>query len=137
VSLDIRTDAVSHIAFCIFDIQTTMTPSLAKYINRLSPTAAVPERDGVMIEKVFKHSPAKEGGLKKFDFVLEIDGKRVFNADDAHLILDRAAIGEALSIKVLRDDTEIALEVKPEDLSPRLKQIRQERLKRKRSKSKQ
>lgn len=75
--------------------------------------------------------------MKKFDFVLEIDGKRVVNADDAHLILDRAAIGEALSIKVLRDDTEITLEVKPEDLSPRLKQIRQERLKRKRSKSKQ
>ena len=30
-----------------------MTPALAKYINKLSPAAAVPERDGVMIEKVF------------------------------------------------------------------------------------
>lgn len=114
-----------------------MTPSLAKYINRVSPTAAVPERDGVMIEKVFKNSPAEEGGLKKFDFVLAIGGRLVFNADDAHLILDRATIGQVLSIKVLRDDTEIALEVKPEDLSPRLKQIRQERLKKKRSKTKQ
>mmetsp|Transcript_4601 Transcript_4601/g.6860 ORF Transcript_4601/g.6860 Transcript_4601/m.6860 type:complete len:796 (+) Transcript_4601:29-2416(+) len=111
---------------------TTMTPALAKYINKLSPAAAVPERDGVMIEKVFKNSPAKEGGLKKFDFVLEIDGKRVFNADAAHVILDRATIGQDLSIKVLRDDAEITLQVKPEDLSPRLKQVRQERLKRKR-----
>ena len=110
-----------------------MTPSLAKYINKVSPTAAVPEKDGVMIEKVFKNSPAKEGGLRKFDFVLENDGKRVFNADAAHVILDRAIIGQELSIKVLRDDTEITLQVKPEDLSPRLKQVRQERMKRKRS----
>jgi len=110
---------------------TTMTPALAKYINKVSPAAAVPERDGVMIEKVFKNSPAKEGGLKKFDFVLEIDAKRVFNADAAHVILDRATIGQELSIKVLRDGTEITLQVKPEDLSPRLKQLRQERLKRK------
>ena len=108
-----------------------MTPALAKYINKLSPAAAVPERDGVMIEKVFKNSPAKEGGLKKFDFVLEIDGKRVFNADAAHVVLDRATIGQELNIKVLRDGTEITLQVKPEDLSPRLKQLRQERLKRK------
>ena len=109
-----------------------MTPSLARYINKLSQTAAIPERDGVMIEKVFKNSPAKEGGLKKYDFVIEIGGKRVFSADDAHVLLDRAIIGQELSIQVLRGDTEITLQVKPDDLSPRLKRARQDRLRRKR-----
>jgi len=86
--------------------------------------------------QVFKNSPAQEGGLKKFDFVTEIGGQRVETADDAHVVIDRAVIGEELSIKVMRDDTEITVQVKPEDLSPRLKQLREERSKRKKIKAK-
>jgi hypothetical protein len=37
---------------------------------------------------------------------------------------------------MMRDDKEITVQVKPEDLSPRLKQLREERMKRKKSKSK-
>ena len=44
--------------------------------------------------QVFRNSPAQEGGLKKFDFVTEIGGQRVEKADDAHVIIDRAPIGE-------------------------------------------
>jgi hypothetical protein len=43
---------------------------------------------------VFKNSPAEIGGLKKFDFIFEIGGQRVEKADDAHVLIDRAAIGE-------------------------------------------
>jgi len=32
---------------------------------------------------------------------------------------------------ILRENTELVIKVKPEDLSPRLKQLREERLKRK------
>ena len=114
---------------------TTMNPTLARYYNKLqlpqSSKKKIPEREGVMIEKVFRNSPAKEGGLKKFDFVTYIGGQRVESADDAHVIIDRAPIGEELSIKVMRDDTEITLQIKPEDLSPRLKKLQEERLKRK------
>ena len=87
-----------------------------------------------MIEKVFRNSPAKSGGLQKYDFVTTIGGQRVTNADDAHVIIDRATIGEDLSITVMRGDNEITVQVKPEDLSPRLKQLREERLKRKKTK---
>ena len=41
-----------------------------------------------------------------------------------------------LSITVVRDDKEINVQVKPEDLSPRLKQLRKERSKRKKLKAK-
>jgi hypothetical protein len=37
----------------------------------------------------------------------------------------------------MRDNKEITVQVKPEDLSPRLKQLREERSKRKKSKSKE
>jgi len=115
---------------------STMTPSLAQYYNKLQPQRnnKIPEKEGVMIEKVFRNSPAKSGGLQKYDFVTSIGGQRVTNADDAHVIIDRATIGEDLSITVMRGDNEITVQVKPEDLSPRLKQLREERLKRKKTK---
>ena len=117
---------------------STMTPSLAQYYNKLQPQRnnKIPEKEGVMIEKVFRNSPAKSGGLQKYDFVTSIGGQRVTNADDAHVIIDRATIGEDLSITVMRGDNEITVQVKPEDLSPRLKQLREERLKRKKTKKK-
>jgi len=123
---------------------STMNPTLARYCNKVRQSSRkIPEKEGVMIEKVFRNSPAQEGGLKKFDFVTEIGGQRVEKADDAHVIIDRAPIGEELSIKVMRVEeksstsapTEITVQVKPEDLSPRLKQLREERMKRKKSKA--
>ncbi|KAL7540236.1 hypothetical protein ACHAXR_012525 [Thalassiosira sp. AJA248-18] len=119
---------------------STMNPTLARYYNKIQQQQSsrkIPEREGVMIEKVFRNSPAQEGGLKKFDFVTEIGGQAIHEADDAHVVIDRATIGEELSIKVMREDTEITVQVKPEDLSPRLKQLREDRLKRKKSKAKE
>lgn len=117
---------------------STMNPTLARYGNKLQQRSSrkIPEREGVMIEKVFKNSPAQDGGLRKFDFVSEIGGQRVEKADDAHVLIDRATIGKDLSITVVRDDKEINVQVKPEDLSPRLKQLRKERSKRKKLKAK-
>ena len=119
---------------------TTMNPTLARYYNKVQPNKSgrrIPEKEGVMIEKVFKKSPAQSGGLQKFDFVTAIGGQRLENADDAHVVIDRSAVGEELSIKVMRDDAEMTVSVKPEDLSPRLKQLRKERLKRKKIAAKQ
>ena len=142
---------------------STMNPTLARYHNMMQASGGVdlPERNGVMIDKVclssinslqvsapivrlsclfrllqvFKKSPAEAGGLKKFDFVSQINGQPVSNADDAHLIIDQAPIGRDLSLTIVRGDSEIVVQVKPEDLSVRLKQLREERMKRKKSKS--
>jgi hypothetical protein len=48
----------------------------------------------LFLMQVFRDSPAQMGGLKKYDFVAEIGGQRVEKADDAHVIIDRAMIGE-------------------------------------------
>lgn len=156
-----------HITHGYLGVQmSTMNPTLARYYNKLQERSEskIPEKDGVMIEKVslsstdlnvidtspdltiwlkillcsfsnltkvFKKSPAEAGGLKKYDFVCEIDGQRVSNAEDAHLIIDQAPIGKELCITLLRGDSEVTVQVKPEDLSVHLKQLREERLKRK------
>ena len=85
--------------------------------------------------QVFRKSPAATGGLKKYDFVSKIDGQKVANADDAHLIIDQAPIGQDLSLTILRGEEEIEVKVKPEDLSVRLKQLRDERMSKKKSKT--
>ncbi|KAL3790088.1 hypothetical protein HJC23_013599 [Cyclotella cryptica] len=123
-----------HISHGYLGVQmSTMNPTLARYYNKLQERSdmKIPEKDGVIIEKVFKKSPAEVGGLKKYDFVCEIDGQRVSNAEDAHLIIDQAPIGKDLCITLMRGDSEVTVHVKPEDLSVRLKQLREERLKRK------
>jgi S1-C subfamily serine protease len=112
---------------------STMNPTLARYSNKLQTRG---NAEGVMIERVYKNSPASAGGLKKYDFVTEIGGQPVAKADDAHVVIDRATIGEEISVKVVRNNQEITVQVKPEDLSPRLKQLREERLKQRKSKSK-
>ncbi len=80
-------------------------------------------------------SPAEVGGLKKYDFVCKIDGQPVANADDAHLVIDQAPIGEDLSLTLLCGESEVTVQVRPEDLSVRLKQLREERLKKKKTKA--
>ena len=112
---------------------STMNPTLARHSNKLQTRG---NAEGVMIERVYKNSPASAGGLKKYDFVTEIGGQPVAKADDAHVVIDRATIGEEISVKVVRNNQEITVQVKPEDLSPRLKQLREERLKQRKSKSK-
>lgn len=154
-----------HITHGYLGVQmSTMNPTLARYHNKMQAEDGVdlPEKDGVMIEKVsdptaeptqslferffscshlhvssqvFKKSPAEAGGLKKYDFVSKIDGQQVTNADDAHLVIDQAPIGQDLSLTIVRGDKEIVVQVKPEDLSVRLKQLREERLKRKKTKA--
>lgn len=43
---------------------------------------------------MFKNSPAQIGGLQKFDFITEIGGQIVEKVEDAHVLIDRAVIGE-------------------------------------------
>eukprot|EP00956_Cyclotella_meneghiniana_P035076 scaffold111151_cov66-Cyclotella_meneghiniana.AAC.1 len=127
-----------HITHGYLGVQmSTVNPTLARYHNMIQAQDGLnlPEEDGVMIEKVFRKSPAATGGLKKYDFVSKIDGQKVANADDAHLIIDQAPIGQDLSLTILRGEEEIEVKVKPEDLSVRLKQLRDERLSKKKSKT--
>jgi len=103
----------------------TMNPSLARFHNRLSTgKRRIPERSGVMVETIFKSSPAKDAGLKRYDYIESIDGQRVRSADDAHLLIDRAKPGKAIIIKIFRGQQEMDLKCSPKDLSKHLENLR-------------
>ena len=103
----------------------TMNPSLARFHNRLSTgKRRIPERSGVMVETIFKSSPAKDAGLRRYDYIDSIDGQRVRSADDAHLLIDRAKPGKAIKIKIFRGQEEMDLTLLPKDLSTHLENLR-------------
>jgi len=94
----------------------TLTPNLARQSNAdlNSPNGFIPEIDGVIIIKVYPKAPAEVGGLCRLDVITEIGGQRVERADDAQRIIDGAIVGKDLTIRIIRNDKEITLTVRPE-----------------------
>lgn len=86
-----------------------------------------PEVHGAVVGKVFPRTPAMDGGLRENDIVTQIGGMRVRNSDDARRLIDRAPVGQDLTISVLRDHRPVILTVRPVDLATRLREMRQER----------
>jgi len=94
----------------------TLTPNIARQ-NNLDPNSAngiLPPVHGVVITRVFQNTPADIAGFRRLDVIVEIANKRVERADDAQRIIDGSKIGEDLSIKIIRNEREIVLHVKPE-----------------------
>jgi len=109
----------------------TLTPNLARQSNSdpNSPSGFIPEIDGVVITKVYPKTPAEGGGLRRLDVVTEIGGQRVERADDAQRIIDGAVVGKDLSIRIIRNDKEMTIYVRPEDLGRKLKKVKEQKRK--------
>jgi S1-C subfamily serine protease len=108
----------------------TCSPEWARQNNSKmtdKSTPRFPEVHGALVGKVFPRTPAMDGGLCENDVVTQIGGKRVRNSDDARRLIDRARVGEDLTISVLRDNRPVILTVRPVDLATRLREMRQER----------
>ncbi|CAM9624137.1 unnamed protein product [Chrysoparadoxa australica] len=100
---------------------STVTPDYARQ-NNMDPNspALLPEVDGAMIVRVFPTTPAAEGGLRRGDVVLEMQGHRVRTAEDAQQIVDESGVGEVIAVKVLRGDKVLRLDVRARDVSEKL-----------------
>jgi len=72
-----------------------------------------------VLEKVFKNAPASRAGLKPLDVILEVGGEEVETSNDFVRLVDGATIGEDLPIKIIRNDREMTIRVKPDDLIQR------------------
>jgi serine protease Do len=60
---------------------------------------------------VAKNSTAAEAGLKEYDVILEIDGKKITQDNSLSDVLSDCCIGQKIKLLVLRDNKEIKLEV--------------------------
>lgn len=58
---------------------------------------------GVVIASIDSDSPAKTAGLKKYDTIVEIDGKKIDSIAKIHTVLYSHAIGDTVTVKYYRD----------------------------------
>jgi len=80
-------------------------------------TAQVGQSRGIAVAEVLEGSPAHLAGLLPTDTILSIGGHLTLDAADLQRAMVASAIGAALSLRVLRHDDVVALEIVPTELS--------------------
>ncbi|PSB23978.1 HhoA/HhoB/HtrA family serine endopeptidase [Stenomitos frigidus] len=91
-----------------------LTPALRKEINQDGDAKLKVNQDqGVLIVRVFDHSPAAQAGMRQGDIIQKIDGKLVKTASDVQERVEASAINKALSVEVSRDGQQRSLQLKP------------------------
>jgi serine protease Do len=68
-------------------------------------------RDGLRVEGVVRGGPADRAGVMPDDYLLALDGKPVEDLDALHDLLHRVRPGDAVRLKVRRDDEQMVLKV--------------------------
>ena len=72
---------------------------------------------GVEIIEVSAGSPAQRAGLRGEDLIVELGGQSIERVDDVQRLMTQEAIGHPMSIRVLRGDRWLDLEVSPVELA--------------------
>ena len=92
-------------------------------IQDISPELAeafgLTRKNGALINKVLKDSPADKAGLLPGDIVISIDGKKIRNANDVRNRIGLLPVGEKINFKLLRDGKEFDLVVLVDEVTER------------------
>ena len=67
---------------------------------------------GLLIEQVDNSSTAKAAGIKPYDFIISVDGKKADNVYVLENVLAHKKIGESILLRILRNQKEISISVK-------------------------
>jgi S1-C subfamily serine protease len=78
--------------------------------------ARVGRSAGVEIVEVSQGSPAQRAGLRAEDLIVELGGQQIERVDDVQRLMTQEAIGRPLSVRILRGDRWLDLEVSPIEL---------------------
>merc|ERR1712159_129849 len=97
---------------------SSLTPQTASQ-NNADPNSNVylPEESGALVLAVGQETPAARAGFRKFDLIVEIDGKAVKTAADAQSIVDSAKVGQQMQVSLRRGQKTISLTVTTADLN--------------------
>ena len=95
----------------------SLNAKLAKEYNE-DPNALVqlPERSGALIQSVVPNSPAERAGLKRGDLVIAAEDILIKEPKALLDEVEKAQIGKIFLLRVLRNNQEIKVNIKPEAL---------------------
>ena len=85
-------------------IGTTVTPELAK-------TKKLPVEEGALVQELAKGQGAEKAGVKVGDVVTAVDGKAIASMDDLILAIRRKAVGDTVTLTVLRSGQTLTFKV--------------------------
>jgi S1-C subfamily serine protease len=91
-----------------------LTARVARDNNR-DPDALLqlPERDGALVQRVLPESPAEAAGLHRGDLVVAIADQPVNTPSALLQQVERAQVGQPLSLRVVRGQRELQLSIRP------------------------
>ncbi|MGQ9648364.1 MAG: Do family serine endopeptidase [Thermodesulfobacteriota bacterium] len=81
-----------------------LTPDLREQFN-------LKEEEGALVSQVYEGSPAEKADLKVGDIIVDIDGKKIRNSQDAVREVLRKQVGQKINLDVLRQGKQIKVSV--------------------------
>jgi serine protease Do len=79
--------------------------------------SSVESDSGVEVVEVVDGSPAQRAGLRPEDLIVEVGGRPVGDVGDLQRLMDDAAIGRQLTLRVIRGSRDLSLSIRPSELS--------------------
>jgi S1-C subfamily serine protease len=79
--------------------------------------ARLQRKGGVEVVEVADASPAARAGLRAEDLIVELGGEPVERVDDVQRLMTQDAIGRPLTVRVVRGERELELELLPVELA--------------------
>lgn len=73
----------------------------------------VEPRQGVVVTNVFAGSPADQAGLETGDVIMKFGETKITSPAELQLVVERAAVGDAVAMDVLRDGEHVSLDFTP------------------------
>ena len=107
--------AGGHVVHPYLGVQLVpLTARLARDNNR-DPGALLqlPERDGALVQRVLPDSPAAAAGLRRGDLVVAAADQPIPDPATLLALVERASVGEAMGLKVVRGDRELLVSIRP------------------------
>ncbi len=90
-----------------------LNDDLAKYFS-------LPDKNGVLVAKVLKDSPADKAGIKESDVIRQVDSKAVNNVRELLNIIGSTEVGKKIKVGLVREKknltVDVEIEERPEDL---------------------
>ena len=72
---------------------------------------------GIEVVEVATGSPARRAGLRAEDLIVELGGQPIERVDDVQRLMTHDAIGRPMTVRVLRGDRWLELELSPVELA--------------------